>query len=1650
MKKFSKILVLLLSVALVCTGLILAVSADDGNVAKVGETEYATLAAALDAVTETDSEVTLIRDASLESYSLTKSATVNLNGFTLSSSPADGDAEYAFYLKADGITLDIVGDGAIKLDGMLAYSPNSANLNVAGKMAGIDITHTGSINSAVISASAGSWTFTNANIVATPNNDYAFYMKDNSTPALTFNAVTIDTIGSTSTDQNSGVLRMSSKGKLSMDHCTVKTNAGFINFQNNTSATVEDYVTIKNSWVSAIDTTSAKTGIFGSYVNINSDIYVKDSYLESSYRALMLKGDGAGKLILDNSYFVVDNCNRNEATSFFMRSGVIRVTNGSAICFDESAAAASSKGYFNFASNSDSTIYLEEGARINHKTFAVLTELAAIEGTSYYNAKNETYVKFVEVDSDGNETYVTPSASTNYTFVYDPVGNLTAPYVLTKISDSAPQLYTKDADGNITASKVNTIADHSTLSDYVYFYHDGGTRTGQYNQYETINGTKSYISHGTKYVNGNAAYHYTPNGRVAVSNGVDTPINFWLGLTTGLSEASLDLFVFEFDLGAGSADGFAPGHVSIHARGSATGDGNKARQFFHVAQDGTVTNDTLSDFKSYQLDTNRWNRVSVVIETASAKGKAYVFIDGNYIGYAQGYESDGAYLFAPRYDSTVNKRDFIGPVTLFDNVGIRVYGEGKSAYTVSGESDARAYLTNGCMPWNFGNTVSRELADITVGGIEYPDVNSAITAASALGTVPQINGEISKEQTVTQNYQVSANGYTIPLSDSSYPADIKTDANGNNYYYDFNESYNLTVKYKFFFGDLNKAEQLSDPAYWTEELECAIGMTPSAIYNGEELEDILAERGSDYLFASHIGWSMEKGSSTVDETPLSLEFAEANKENTIEFYPVYSEPFSKGYLYVVLDVNGEFRFGYDMNKTLTMYNSDWMTRDVGVAGAGTNGTAAPKLEYGETFVVLKDDVLSFGAAFNSPRATKATAEELVFNFDLNGHRVKINQKGNGGEPKSMGFLSPQTGETMNLYSSRPGAYLESIGYVGKDSEGVMNYNLSGGILFKAAYNNATVNVGTVTVGGVTYDGSNLTLSGDQIASTSASATGSSINIEGATLVRSTVDNLAMFMTRDSDSVINVKGCTVVNVRGGSIAGNHHTNGLENSGAINFTDTLILTKNNGANLIYKNSGNNTVTFTNCVTNGTINADEGILIVKDTAAYGCTASAPEGYVLAKYNLPMTLANTITYKAIASDGTQGADTVYTDYSFASHGSAAGSANVILPLLTYKTVPESETVTVTWSGIATNEAKTEAYVKGGNVVGIAVDSCESNVISLVHDGGFEEELAQGITEDATYTPTYTVKAAVTGLQTNLSLYADFGVNLYIPTDYAEYVTVDGKTETVTVNGKTYTKVTIDQKCDAASKAVVFTLKISETIGETVYEDTVNVSVSIVSYATKILEGESFSAADKVLVYYMLNYANEAVKYFDKVENDETIAALLENYSSVGGKYTVDSTLNAKNNGLSDVFAGVAIDANSSPAFVLTLNEGFKGTVTVSYAGSKATRTFTVTEASKANDTLKIDGMKAYNFGTDLTVTAEGTLNGAAVSISGQFNLDAYVEHAESNALAHLDLVKALRAYAEVSELYMLGTLDDAITEQAAGDEVVEEETTEEVTPAE
>ena len=1603
MKKLSKILILVLSVALICTGLILAVSAE-------GEAEEPTfdLKSAMDKAQAGDT-IVMTGNAELSvatgvdmkyGYGITKSLTIDLNGYTINAP----DTLRVFNMNGVDINFTVTGSGTINAAGAVLHMTQAKTGNVGkiiGTDEGITINHTGTAthtdgttNKSLFIGQLGDYYFENLTVNTSSTGDNL--IKVNDTANFVLKEVEINATGVEA--GKVAVFYPNAKGTVSLNYCKVTTKGHSIFSAPAHTNKVENYIVVDNSYLHAAYGNGGFTSlIYNDYGNIGSDIVISNSYCSWNSRILINN-------MLNGTAITFKNCDLlfNGKGGSWFRSMNVKLEDGTRMWGNHDYYPTDTTFYSNFDSTSTMTVgdatgvymIIGEGTRFDVGTYNKLMNLkgaAKDNGTEviYYNEGNIVY-------PDGS----TPATSETYKMIYDFMGDPNTPYVVVKAED-APEV----------AAEPHTFLLYESTPYLRTIWHGTGN-----NASVTLR-------------DGNAVRRWSSNGK---KNSDGATPNLYFGPSAGILQSTYDVLVFDVDISADSANGFSETTLALHARSSSAANSGSGRQtnIMKISQSGLATASGISGgAASTQLTLGEWNHLTVVVDTSKAdKGIKHVYVNGVYMGSGDAYTADDAYIFGIRFDITGAGTIDTNSTFILDNFAIRAFGDGTSTEALA--DNGESYLIGGGMAWAHGDVNDT----FNVAGLSVNDVNEALRLNRELGLHPVITNPITHPFAhATENGKIYAGGNEMFFDETSAPVSIHYKENGAvNCYEVDTELANYSITYKYFLGTLES--QLSNPDYWVS-VEYKAGATP-ALYETKLLDMKFDNQGNGtYLYQTQKGWSTEFGATDVDQTlsvPLTAEDVKSHNGEEYEVYPVFNEGVAHKYNWLVKRADGSVRFAHT---TSLLYGSDWTERGLNGTGVGGDGTAAVKLEYGETLVALTD-AFGFASQFNSLRATKDTAEELVFNFDLNGHDILVDSRSNSNGSKLGGVFAPNSNETINIFSSVPGASVNSYGYIDPSKS---NYNLGGGVFAFVKTDNAHINIGDVTVGGISYDGSNLTVMGDQIAQLAQidlkdesntvigydKSEGSSINISGCTLVRSTVDMDGMFNTRATTSEINVTDCTVILAAGGQLVSNNSI-GADFSASVNFINSTIIMKENGSVLIGTHIGENSISFIGCVTNGKINQNEGKLTVEDTACYSVSESAvaPEGYVIAKYNIPMVIDAPINAIVSSSDGTKGAEPVDTPFVVVSNGSS-DEADLVLPLLTYKFVPVSETVTVTWNGLGENEAFTETYAKGGNVLPAEIADYELDVLKLVANGNFDSELATAIDSDVTYTPEYDVVAAIEGLKANLSLYSDFMVNLYIPVSYAGYITeVNGAAlgaETVTLGEAQYIKATVSKVAKAASDDAIFAIALTEGG----YTATKTVSISIVDYASTILAGE-YSDADKLLMYYMLGYVGEAALYFEEAADDE-IAALLETYAE-WNLLTVDkSYANAlEDTGLSEYFSAAGIVLEDAPAFILVPRANTPELkVTVTY-GDGNVRTFTVRENSIEN--LAVKGMKIYNFCTNLSVTVADA-NGVTLA-EGTLNLDTYAKHHTDNkdvneaSAKALPLIEALYNYVKVAEAYKAETL--------------------------
>lgn len=159
MKKLSKILILVLSLAIICGALAVVVSADAADGYDL--TASLTNATADESGTKT---VKLTGNATLENtYTVKENLTIDLNGYTFTSR-----LDTAFLVN-ENVTFSIVGNGNIVLDGILVKSSeveSSPVIKLGSEDGFININHNGGTNMRIVSTHTGKYEFVNLKVVS--------------------------------------------------------------------------------------------------------------------------------------------------------------------------------------------------------------------------------------------------------------------------------------------------------------------------------------------------------------------------------------------------------------------------------------------------------------------------------------------------------------------------------------------------------------------------------------------------------------------------------------------------------------------------------------------------------------------------------------------------------------------------------------------------------------------------------------------------------------------------------------------------------------------------------------------------------------------------------------------------------------------------------------------------------------------------------------------------------------------------------------------------------------------------------------------------------------------------------------------------------------------------------------------------------------------------------------------------------------------------------------------------------------------------------------------------------------------------------------------------------------------------------------------
>lgn len=1659
MKKHSKLLVLVLSLALIIGAFAIIASADDTEVAQVGETKYTSLADAFEAV-ENDGTVTLIADAKLSAtYAVFKNFTIDLNGKTL-----DVEAETAFTMDAAN-TLKITGDGDIVLAGTMiknATKEIAYTFTLEGADKGINVTHKGVGNGVrIVDIKGGTVNVKNVSITSTSTGESAdkrffFVQKDSVGAVINIEKTSFFNDGTPAgNNQALSFISLGGDSTATIKNSTIRCGGSPIVTEENASRDVNKIVlTVENSHLEiASPDNDLRSNLITAGLGTDSDttfagtIYFKGSFLGGNCYRGVHGNTPVNKVmrvhvIFDNSVMANNGANdskgSNDNDTQFTRGATLTFKNNSAI------VSANSVGIGN-----DGVIEVEIGTRF----------------TSLNAAKNGG---FQWKNADGSALN-----KADVKFAYDPMGNSIRP-ILSTLADNVGITFTGDVkwdfagmdhgSGQKSMSSagfyVNNKGNSNFKSDYGDFVQNQPKTGAITNATYGENSMYKYWIPNVVTVNGSSGSYATKEvelGKEFKLGGTECDPYFVFGDNDKYDNAFAPIadnadksykrtyvYVVDFDLATDSEYGFPKMAIATTAR--TTDNKNKTSNTYATLQyDGSIKNSTLNDFNdNIKLSTTEWNHITAVYYTDGETGQAYIYVNGELLGWNnQAYASGTAYIQGFRFSFTNNSTNKAGTSFLVDNLLRRAY----TSYLAASEADGgekapSAYLLN--LPKN----TTPLNKNITVNGMEYNNLVDAMAAANELGTYAELNANVTVPQIIKVNGSILLNDYTLALDPESYGAEISYNEKGEATVFKFDESFTASRDFYWYNGEINNFDQMSDYEHYYTKTTVKIGHIPApANVYGEYFNDY-----TTFTSAKLIGWGP---ADTPDEYhPLTKE--EAKMEDYYSL-PIFGEAVPM--VYYVKDATGPIASGTTNAQTENAYAA---------------------LKDGQTLVLLADFEITSSPKFENKALNEVhgvtldndyTEEELatmkaaaqVIGLDLNGYTIKLIKNSS-----PVARISNNT--IFNVYSSKPGAqvfmrYTEIR--TGSDNP-ENHYGIYAPRMFtiynggaEDGTNGLTVNNAHINIGAFgEIPGSNLTLTGGVLFEGITGDNSCSINVDGVVGYRSVPDSTGAVMTRaywgniiiknsviiapKSDYIIDLKGDDKygVTTKVTNEAGEEVDLLVEPTPYVYFENCFLANMGGvKTNIVSDNSDSTEVSieYKNVIANGRLNpSNEGQIKTKANEGVGATTNsvmnlnAPAGIVAAKSGKAIDLSNYIKDTYVLKiqtptlvDPVNGVidDNQYVYIVTQGHEAEVpeGATMVVLGNIDYITVPEEDTVSVSFvdnNGNLVQEydeegnpllANPQLYVKGGIVSAPSFNAPEYKLNAVTLVGSDWKIPTEPVTENVVVTADYSATAGVT-FKANLSLASDFTINIYVPAELATYVKsakMGGaamELANVTVEGKQYLVVSLPVNPENASHEFAFEFEIEE--GE--YKVTSVTKISVAAYAQEILSG-NYATVDQTLMYQAIAYANEAAKYF-LGETDATLEGILETYAFMKPvteentyEYAIDEIT------LGNVFASATLNLSAAPEFVLVAKEGFAGTVKVAVGETVYTY-----EVTAENNTIVITGIKASDFINDLVIYV-----GDATEATGTYNLDTFAAYHVLNAKTELaeDATEDQKASVEASK---------------------------------
>lgn len=959
MKKLSKISLLILSLLVICAGIVMSVSgaeAKSGLVSYVdeeGNTQEGTFETAWQNAAS-ESVIKLLGDCTLEEKLVLtgKTLTVDIGKYVLTANDVS-----AFELKADS-SLYVTGEGKILLDGMIATSTaDGVTFAIEGNAGtkGIDIVHTGYANNRIVYTEYGSWSFKNLDVYsdAVGKQWHAFFeMRNVSTVDVdfVFDTVRMEYDALYASHPGQFIVNVAGTG-----HLLVK-NSAFITEHSGIKSGVavnpgEEVIRIENSLISCVtDMTSVKdTRTVRNYAILGMNdsfkgspkqvINIYDSFLESNYRTICFENETGD--ITENVANMYDSTirviglNGNDTSENISRAIMLNFYGDSVILNRKVAVAGSTGAKQPFA-------VVEAGFRTNVRGITTSTKdsdgIKVIESET--KTIDETTGEVVKVEY----TYEFACNSAKYAWVYDPIGNADAPYLLierTFDGETETTFNTYPSASKFAGFETYQFNDVTADADGNYKLYDDyriykdGTKLSGWTSYEPFgqtngggnpnSGTADVKSEnkmlnfhwaqrgGTYLIAGDDQNKYmkywvepdASNPTATTKNLTDSP--FWVMGENAASNATdfkyvktrvfgetrKAVMVVDFDFGSdnGIYPNFNLNFTSRYKSSDSKFDElSQGDAWINVTNGNQVTNKletTGTDLEAVPEVTlkgaNEWNHLSVVFYTDSmyAGGLAYVYLNGELIGTRSYYKtSANDTVYLSGVRFDIPKSNQLVDANLCID---NISLRCYDNYLVEGEVDGGEKTPDYYMIANAPGTYINSSLAVVGNTYRGADIEVLQQKATEMGAIIRLQDDFVG--TIKTNTNILTNGYEINPTEDSYAANVVYDPSTGYSIYQFNKIYNdLNVKYYWYVGEYGNADQMKDDSYYIVTV-VAPGQIPE--YNGAEIPSV--KDTEMFVQKVHCGWHSAGDDLTVDTLrPVTLSMAIAQAGAPVYMYPSYS------------------------------------------------------------------------------------------------------------------------------------------------------------------------------------------------------------------------------------------------------------------------------------------------------------------------------------------------------------------------------------------------------------------------------------------------------------------------------------------------------------------------------------------------------------------------------------------------------------------------------------------------------------------------------------------------------------------------------------------------------------------------------------------